>query len=65
LKAFFKIETGSINYYTNFREIDEWSSLLGLSLIALIDEVYAIKISSEEIQKCTNVEKFFNLFSTK
>jgi acyl carrier protein len=62
---FFEIETGSITSNTIFREIDEWSSLLALSLIALMDEVYSIKLSGEEIQKCRTVEDLFNLVSTK
>jgi acyl carrier protein len=62
---FFEIETGSITSNTIFREIDEWSSLLALSLIALMDEVYSIKLSGEDIQKCRTVEDLFNLVSTK
>lgn len=62
---FFEIETGSITSNTNFREIDEWSSLLALSLIALMDELYSIKLSGEEIQKCRTVEDLFNIVTTK
>ena len=29
---------------TKFRELDEWSSLIALSVIAMVDEVYGITI---------------------
>jgi acyl carrier protein len=60
---FFEIEKGTINSNTKFRDIDEWSSLLALSLIALIDETYSIKLTGEDIKNSTTVEDIFNIIS--
>jgi acyl carrier protein len=62
---FFEIEKNSITPNTNFRDIEEWSSLLALSLIALIDETYSIKLTGEEIQNSKTVLDLYNIISKK
>ena len=34
---------------TRFRDLDEWSSLIGLSIILMVDEEYGITLGAEEI----------------
>lgn len=35
---------------TVFKELEEWSSLIALSVIAMIDEEYDVRIKGEDIQ---------------
>lgn len=47
---------------TEFKELEEWSSLIALSVIAMIDEEYDIQIKGDEIRNSnTIVELFFNI----
>ena len=35
---------------TNFKELEEWSSLMALSVIAMVDEEYDIRIKGDDIR---------------
>lgn len=50
---------------TNFREIDEWSSLTALSIIAMVDEEYKVKLSGEEIRNSQSIMDVFNIIKSK
>ncbi len=45
---------------TVFKELDEWSSLLALSVIAMVDEEYNITIKGDDIRNSDTVEDLFN-----
>ena len=50
---------------THFRELDEWSSLLSLSIIAMVDDEYDVVIKADDIKSCTTVADLYNLVSRK
>lgn len=50
---------------TKFHEIDEWSSLIALSLIAMIDEEYDVVIKGDEMRSAVTVEDLFNIVKAK
>jgi acyl carrier protein len=43
-------DPGNFKTETKFREIDEWSSLIALSVIAMVDEEYDVKLKGEDIR---------------
>lgn len=45
---------------TKFKELDEWSSLIALSVIAMVDEEYNISISSDAIRESVTLEDLYN-----
>lgn len=55
----------SISFETKFKEIDEWDSLTRLSLIAMVDQKYNVKISSDDIKKVNNLQELENLIKLK
>lgn len=50
---------------TKFHELDEWSSLNGMGLIALVKTQYGKTITGKEIRECETVENLYNLISSK
>lgn len=46
---------------TFFQELDEWSSLTALSVIAMVKTDYERNITGKEIRSCGTVEDLFNL----
>lgn len=50
---------------TNFRDLDEWSSLIGLSIILMVDEEYGITIGADEMKKAQTIEDLFNIVQAK
>lgn len=45
---------------TYFQELDEWSSLTALSVIAMVKTDYERNITGKEIRNCGTVEDLFN-----
>lgn len=50
---------------TVFHELDEWSSLTGLSVIAMIDDEYGVTIKGDELRASVTIEDVFNLVNSK
>lgn len=45
---------------TVYEDLEEWSSLIALSVIAMVDQEYNIGIGAKEITECNTVEGLFN-----
>ena len=54
-------ETSVFQAETKFKELDEWSSLLALSIIAMVDEEYDIRIKGDDIRFSITIADLFNL----
>jgi len=50
---------------TKFRELDEWSSLLALSILAMVDEEYDVQLKGEEMRATNTIQELFDLVSSK
>ena len=46
---------------TEFRNLDEWSSLSVMLLIAFFDEEFEKEIGGTDIKKCDTIQDLFNL----
>ena len=55
----------SLNESTEFKMLDEWSSLAALSVIAMVDEEYDITIKGDDIRNSNTVEDLFNAIKAK
>lgn len=50
---------------TVFKELDEWSSLIALSVIAMVDEEYDVTIKGDDIRNSNTIEDLFNAVKAK
>lgn len=50
---------------TKFQELDEYSSLIALSLIAMIDEEYDVTIKGNDLRSAITIEDLFNIVKSK
>lgn len=50
---------------TNFRELEEWDSLIALAVLNMTEKKYGKKITFDEMRKCVTVEDMFNLIVSK
>ena len=58
-------DSAEIQYATQFHKLEEWSSLIGMMLIAMAKVNYNKVISGEELKKCVTVEDVYNLINNK
>ncbi|WP_448779470.1 acyl carrier protein [Bacteroides congonensis] len=50
---------------TLFRELDEWTSLTALSIIAMVDEEYEVSVNGNDIRKAETIGELFNIVKAK
>jgi acyl carrier protein len=50
---------------TKIRDLEEWSSLMALSVIAMADEKYKIKLTGDDIRNSESIEDIFNIVKSK
>ena len=50
---------------TNYRELEEWSSLTALSIISMIDEVYEKQVTGADLRANTTIEELYNFVESK
>ncbi len=50
---------------TAFKDLDEWSSLIALSVIAMVDEEYDVAIKGDDIRNNATIEDLFNDVKSK
>ena len=58
-------DPSEIKAETVFKELDEWSSLVALSVIAMVDEEYDVTLKGDDIRNSNTVEDLFNTVSAK
>ena len=50
---------------TKFRELEEWSSLLALSIIAMVNEEYDVVIKGDEMKKANTIVELYEIVKAK
>jgi len=58
-------DPSEITTETKFHDLDEWSSLIGMSVIALAKTEYGKTITGTELKACVTVEDVYNLINKK
>ena len=48
---------------TNFKDLPEWDSLTALSLIAMMDSEFGVKLSGETLKSFYKVEELYSLIN--
>ena len=64
-EQFDETDPSEITANTNFRDLDEWSSLMALSIIAMVDEEYDVQLKGNDIREAHTVEDLFNTVKSK
>lgn len=62
---FDETDVSEISMETIFKNLDEWSSLLSLSIIAMCDEEYDVKIKGDDIKNANTIEDLFNIVKSR
>lgn len=48
-----------------FKDLDEWSSLMALNIIAMVDEEYDVTLRGADIENANTIEDLFNTVLSK
>ena len=50
---------------TKYHDLDEWSSLIGLSIIAMVDEEFDVALKGDDVKNSVTVEDLYNRVISK
>ena len=62
---FDETDPAEITGETKFRDLEEWSSLIGLSIIAMVDDEYDVTLRGEDMRKADTVQELFEIVKAK
>lgn len=65
INQFDETEHSVFSSETKFKELDEWSSLVALSIIAMVDEQYSLKLTGEDIKSSNTINDLFQVIAAK
>ena len=58
-------DPNEITATTVFHDLDEYSSLIALSIIAMVDEEYDVQLKGDDMRSAVTVEDLFNIVKSK
>ena len=64
-EQFDETDPSTIKADTVFHDLEEWSSLSGLSIIAMVDEEFDIALKGDDISTAVTVEDVYNNVKAK
>ena len=62
-EQFDETDASEITAETKFHELEEWSSLVAMAVIALAKTQYGKSITGKEIRQCVTVTDLYNLIA--
>jgi acyl carrier protein len=65
VEQFEDTDPSEMQFDTKFHDLEEWSSLVGMTVLAMAKVSYNKTITGEELKKCVTVEDVYNLINNK
>ena len=62
---FDETEAAKFTSKTEFRSIEEWSSIIALSIIAMVDEEYNVILKGDDIKNSVTIGDLYNIVASK
>lgn len=59
------IDVSSLNGDTKFRDLEDWDSIAGLSVIGMVDEEYGVTFNADDMRACKTIEDLYNMVQSK
>lgn len=58
-------DVNEITAKTVFHDLDEYSSLIALSIIAMVDEEFEVTLKGDDMRSAVTVEDLYNIINSK
>ena len=62
---FEETDASEIKAETVFHDLEEYSSLIALSIIAMVDEEYDVQLKGDDMRSAVTVDDLFNIVKSK
>ncbi len=64
-EQFDETDAGVFTAETVFHDLDEYSSLIALSIIAMVDEEYDVALKGDDMKSAVTIEDLYNIVKSK
>ena len=64
-EQFDDVELAELKEDTQFKELEDWSSLTVMGIIAMAKTIYGKKITGREVRSCDTVKDLYQLITSK
>ncbi len=64
-EQFDETDASEITAATEFKTLDEWSSLIALSIIAMADEEFDVALKGSDVREAITVEDLYKIICSK
>lgn len=64
-EIFDDLDASTLSGETKFRELDDWDSIAGLSVIGMVDEEYGVTFNADDMRACLTIADLFNRVEAK
>lgn len=64
-EQFDEVEPNSLTMETEFRDIEEWSSLNALLIVAMADTEYGVTLTGDDILKAKTINDLYEVVQSK
>lgn len=64
-EQFDETDASEITAATEFKTLEEWSSLIALSVIAMVDEEYDVALKGADVRNSNTVEDLYNIVKSR
>lgn len=65
VEIFDDLDATAVNGETKFRELDDWDSIAGLSIIGMVDEKYGVTFNADDMRACQTIADLYNRIQSK
>lgn len=62
---FDETDASELTATTVFHDLEEWSSLIALSVIAMVDEEYDVTLKGDDIRNAVTIEDLYKVVKAK
>jgi len=62
---FDEIDAAIFTSKTEFRSIEGWSSLIALSIIAMVDEEYEVMLKGDDIRNARTIDDLYKIIESR
>lgn len=59
------LELADVTPKTVMRDLDEWSSMIGLSLLNMAEKIYGVQLTFDELRNAITVQNLFDTIANK
>ncbi|MBD1394694.1 acyl carrier protein [Mucilaginibacter glaciei] len=64
-EQFDDLDTSTFTAETLFKENDEWSSMTALSIIAMVDDSYKVRLTGDDVRNSKTIQDIYDIVLAK